>query len=190
MNSPLSIKLIVFHYTIQSFKLICVWTHYAHSCVSPSFVHLSHVCPSLTHGYIATMGNHKYNGAWFIFIAAWSFAYIIQETLGIWTLTQYRKFHCRDKKIVRSSYLHNGISYTGKMTSLYWIRALQPGSVSTGYFQVYGRDQVLYVNDRNPYISQTTIVCCNTPMVYFDLAFLNAGISVTFIHNSLNRYTI
>ena len=25
--------------------------------------------------------------------------------------------------ILRPSYLHNGISYTGKMTSLYWIRA-------------------------------------------------------------------
>ena len=37
---------------------------------------------------------------------------------------QYRKSHCGDKTIVRSSYLHNGISYTGKTTSLYWIRAL------------------------------------------------------------------
>ena len=37
---------------------------------------------------------------------------------------QYRKSHCGDKTIVRSSYLHNGISYTGKMTSLYWIGAL------------------------------------------------------------------
>ena len=36
---------------------------------------------------------------------------------------QYRKSHCGDKTIVRSSCLHNGISYTGKMTSLYWIRA-------------------------------------------------------------------
>ena len=36
---------------------------------------------------------------------------------------QYRKSHCRDKTVVRSSYLHNGISYTGKMASLYWIRA-------------------------------------------------------------------
>ena len=36
---------------------------------------------------------------------------------------QYRKSHCGDKTVVRSSYLHNGISYTGKMTSLYWIRA-------------------------------------------------------------------
>ena len=37
---------------------------------------------------------------------------------------QYRKSHCGDKTVVRSSYLHNGISYTGKMTSLYWIGAL------------------------------------------------------------------
>ena len=37
---------------------------------------------------------------------------------------QYRKSHCGEKTILRPSYLHNGISYTGKMTSLYWIRAL------------------------------------------------------------------
>ena len=36
---------------------------------------------------------------------------------------QYRKSHCGDKTVVRSSYLHNGISYTGKMISLYWIGA-------------------------------------------------------------------
>ena len=36
---------------------------------------------------------------------------------------QYRKSHCGDKTVVRSSYLHTGISYTGKMISLYWIRA-------------------------------------------------------------------
>ena len=34
---------------------------------------------------------------------------------------RYRKSHCGDKTILRPSYLHNGISYTGKMTSLYWI---------------------------------------------------------------------
>ena len=34
---------------------------------------------------------------------------------------QYRKPHYGDKTVVRSSYLHNGISYTGKMSSLYWI---------------------------------------------------------------------
>ena len=39
---------------------------------------------------------------------------------------QYRKSHCGDNTILRPSYLHNEISYTGKMTSLYWIRALDP----------------------------------------------------------------
>ena len=37
---------------------------------------------------------------------------------------QYRKSHCGDKTILRPSYLHNGISYTGKTTSLYWISTL------------------------------------------------------------------
>ena len=40
------------------------------------------------------------------------------------TSYQYRKSHCGDKTILRPSYLHNGISYTDKMTSLYWIKAL------------------------------------------------------------------
>ena len=38
---------------------------------------------------------------------------------------QHRKSHYGDKTILRPSYLHNGISYTGKMSSLYWIRAQQ-----------------------------------------------------------------
>ena len=36
----------------------------------------------------------------------------------------YRKSHCGDKMVVRSSYLHIWIAYTGKMSSLYWIEAL------------------------------------------------------------------
>ena len=28
---------------------------------------------------------------------------------------QEKKFHCEDKKVLRSSYLHKGISYTGKI---------------------------------------------------------------------------
>ena len=45
---------------------------------------------------------------------------------------QYKKSHCGDKTILHPSYLHNEISYTGKMTSVYWIRALQghQGAVS------------------------------------------------------------
>ena len=45
---------------------------------------------------------------------------------------QYRKSHCGDKTVVRSSYLHNGISCTGKTTSLYWIGAL--GGFLTNFF--------------------------------------------------------
>ena len=37
---------------------------------------------------------------------------------------QNRKSHCGDKTILQPSYLHNGISYIGKMTSLYWISPL------------------------------------------------------------------
>ena len=37
---------------------------------------------------------------------------------------QYRKSHCGDKTVVRSSYLLNVIPPTGKMTSLYWISPL------------------------------------------------------------------
>ena len=36
---------------------------------------------------------------------------------------QYKKSHRGDKTVVRLYYLHNGISYLGKMVSLYWIRA-------------------------------------------------------------------
>ena len=44
---------------------------------------------------------------------------------------QYRKSHCGDKTVVRSSYLHSGISYTGKMTSLYWSSPLVLSDIST-----------------------------------------------------------
>ena len=45
---------------------------------------------------------------------------------------QYRKSHCGDKTVVRSSYLHNEISYTGKMAPLYWIRALYYNVIRNG----------------------------------------------------------
>ena len=37
---------------------------------------------------------------------------------------QYRKCHCGGKIILRQSYLHNVISYTGETVPLYWIRDL------------------------------------------------------------------
>ena len=48
---------------------------------------------------------------------------------------QYRKSHSGDKTVVRSSYLHNGISYTGKMTSLNWFSPMVtfPNEFPRGY---------------------------------------------------------
>ena len=51
------------------------------------------------------------------------------------TFYQYRKSHCGDKTILRPSYLHNRISYTGKITSLYWIRA--QGVIIDMYLQAF-----------------------------------------------------
>ena len=60
---------------------------------------------------------------------------------------QYRKSHCGDKTMLRPSYLHNAISYTGKMTSLYWIRALhhRPGIFSLSQSINMDRDFLLAI---------------------------------------------
>ena len=61
---------------------------------------------------------------------------------------QYRKSYCGDKTIFWPSYLHNGISYTGKTTSLYWIRALVPSHFSReliGGSCHSGTDGILYI---------------------------------------------
>ena len=50
---------------------------------------------------------------------------------------QYRKSHRWDKTVVRSSYLHNGIFYTGKMSSLYWTRALVSRARTNKYVHGY-----------------------------------------------------
>ena len=62
---------------------------------------------------------------------------------------QYRKSHCGDKTVVRSSYLHNGIFYTGKMASLFWfapqIASGQARLDSIGRVRSYNnRHQVCY----------------------------------------------
>ena len=60
---------------------------------------------------------------------------------------QYSKSHCGDKTVVRSSYLHNGVSYTGKMTSLYWIWAqfcTLSGMLGIRIFHVVAKPQALH----------------------------------------------
>ena len=53
------------------------------------------------------------------------------------TFYQHRKSHCGDKTILRPSYLHNGISYTGKTTSLYWIGAQVSRTETSNYILRY-----------------------------------------------------
>ena len=46
---------------------------------------------------------------------------------------EYRNSHCADKTVVKPSYLHKGIPYTSRITSLHWIRAqVICGSIHSG----------------------------------------------------------
>ena len=68
---------------------------------------------------------------------------------------QYRKSHCGDKTILRSSYFHNGISYTGKTASLYWI-----GAQLSSTFIVWGYDFPVHLHHVNP-CPYTTLLNAN-----------------------------
>ena len=79
---------------------------------------------------------------------------------------QYRKYHCGDKTVVRLSYFHNGISYTGKMTSLYWIRALVTSGFSLSQ-RASNAENVL--TSWYNYVSESWTICeglgpCVTPL--------------------------
>ena len=69
---------------------------------------------------------------------------------------QYRKSHCGDKTVVRSSYLHNGISYNGNTASLYWIRAQVFNGIAKMFFK---RCSFYIINDavvkKTQYASKT-----------------------------------
>ena len=70
---------------------------------------------------ISDINKSKYVG---IRYDTWEQTKTSRGWFNIKTSYQYGKSHCGYKMILRPSYLHNGISYTGKMTYLYWIRAL------------------------------------------------------------------
>ena len=59
---------------------------------------------------------------------------------------QYRKSRCGDKTVVRSAYLHNGISYTSKMVSFYWIGPLEVHYKYTSVKNVHKSLDVLIVD--------------------------------------------
>ena len=79
--------------------------------------------------YIACCGYVSCVSSWSPFFYNQTINYHICWYAGPWfnikmSSYQYWKSHCGDKTILRPSYLHNGISYTGKTTSLYRISSL------------------------------------------------------------------
>ena len=84
---------------------------------------------------------------------------------------QYRKSHCGDKTVVRSSYLHNGISYSGKKSSLYWTRP----QVSIGSFRALRRKLTLLLWDKavnlfpaSQHWIRKWLVACSAPNHYLN----------------------
>ena len=75
---------------------------------------------------------------------------------------RYRKSHCGDTTVVRSSYLHNGISYTGKMSSLYWIGALITKHMTTRLrlFRFANSRKELRFKQYQLYSNCCTCLCC------------------------------
>ena len=81
---------------------------------------------------------------------------------------QYRKSHCGDKTILWSSYLHNGISNTGKMTSLYWIGVLAATimTVDTYNSAVRERYEISYVISSLILIMPLPFLCIMYNIIY------------------------
>ena len=71
---------------------------------------------------------------------------------------QYRKSRCGDKTVVKSSDLHNVNSYTGKMSSLYWIGAqvLNSSPLNTAYMRQWIWSAIVRIMDCR--------LCCAKPL--------------------------
>ena len=97
------------HCRIHLFVDICPQSPVKHAKLGAHQAKTAHRQPPGVGCLARTRHLYVVTGPWFN-IKMWSY--------------QYRKSHCGDKTVVRSSYLHNGISYTGKMSSLYWTNPL------------------------------------------------------------------
>ena len=84
---------------------------------------------------------------------------------------QYKKFHCGDKTVVRSSHLHNGISYTGKTTSLYWISALIFTLEGSGYVFCRNTKSTVYTTKEDSFVNKTRTITMSLDLIqveYYD----------------------
>ena len=104
-------------------KMPSIWFMSLPMCELPSaqWHHNKLEVTDTSHLGFDTAHSHNWGKSWFIFQAP------IQYTKM--TSYQNRSSHCGDEMIVRSSYdkmtlrsshLHNGMTYSAKMTSLYW----------------------------------------------------------------------
>ena len=73
---------------------------------------------------------------------------------------QYRKSHWGDKRILRPSYLHNGISFTGKTKSLYWNRALGIGILDPQQPPVFFIDGPVSTPERLKHFNELEFEIC------------------------------
>ena len=81
---------------------------------------------------------------------------------------QHRKFNCGDEAVVKLSYHHKGISYTGNTTSLYWNRTLD--TLSMLEFNNYGSNNN---NQHLPGHKPTHMTIC------IPWRFLSTGLSIS-----------
>ena len=92
---------------------------------------------------------------------------------------QYRNSHCGDKTILRPSYLHNGISFTGKTASLHWIRAQESTLVR---HQSAWIDRLTYIDAWIEWMSfcrgNFWMDIADRIFSYFDLSFMDSFPSV------------
>ena len=96
---------------------------------------------------------------------------------------EYRTSHCGDKMVLRSSYLHNGISYTGKMSSLYlyWIRALASGRLMHwSYRSLVLNHWHVYITRQTDTVLVKSLLQCNS----FDFPLFTL-VSTTTVYSSV-----
>ena len=102
---------------------------------------------------------------------------------------QYRKSHCGDKTVVRSSYLHNGDSYIGKITSLYWIRAQVPtrlfGLLNYPIFIIMQRCLIMTTTEKKTYYMLSHYFACDRSNIFVLLSSYNGNMNRTSKHWAL-----
>ena len=98
---------------------------------------------------------------------------------------QYRKSHCGDKTILRPSYLHNGISYTGKTASLYWI-----GAQFTNTYMTYchGLDRVVSSSYFHSILHIPPHMLCSLPSIPALFSPIHPNILVPQKYNSYGQH--